>query len=110
MRISDWSSDVCSSDLIPGELIERRARFYICGAPQAILQTKRDLLARAVFPFEIFEERFRSPRPAAVTAPDAPRRIPLARPGREIVWTPAEGSILHELGRASCRERVCQDV
>src|SRR3546814_6917379 len=59
---------------IPGELIERRARFYICGAPQAILQTKRDLLARAVFPFEIFEERFRSPRPAAVTAPDAPRR------------------------------------
>src|SRR3546814_3444500 len=67
MRISDWSSDVCSSDLtvaaIPGELIERRARFYICGAPQAILQTKRDPLARAVFPFEIFEERFRSPRP-----------------------------------------------
>src|SRR3546814_14075277 len=82
MRISDWSSDVCSSDLIPGELIERRARFYICGAPQAILQTKRDLLARAVFPFEIFEERFRSPRPAAVPAPDAPRRITLARSGR----------------------------
>src|SRR3546814_3205640 len=114
MRISDWSSDVCSSDLIPGELIERRARFYICGAPQAILQTKRDLLARAVFPFEIFEERFRSPRPAAVTAPDAPRRITLARSGREIVWTPAEGSILDAVTKqgiamaSGCRVGQCE--
>src|SRR3546814_17730721 len=36
MRISDWSSDVCSSDLIAGELaeyIEARKMSHVRGAP-----------------------------------------------------------------------------
>src|SRR3546814_5210526 len=32
MRISDWSSDVCSSDLVRAELVE--APFFLCGAKE----------------------------------------------------------------------------
>src|SRR3546814_3736482 len=83
MRISDWSSDVCSSDLGP------RA-----GAAVDVL--------RAVQPRALH-------RGAAVLVPpqrqDARDRAAVARPGK--AWLRrARGQI----GRASCRERVCQYV
>src|SRR3546814_10071236 len=76
MRISDWSSDVCSSDLDRvGELLCRRQH-------------------RAQ----------RAPRQLAMAHFAAARRAEAAdlahRIGREVV----------EIGRASCRERVCQYV
>src|SRR3546814_2420447 len=45
MRISDWSSYVCSSDLLPGGAGERRAHRHQLRAEQdhaAILQDQRD--------------------------------------------------------------------
>src|SRR3546814_3862342 len=60
MRISDWSSDVCSSDLPP--FLQRQARL---GAPE--------------------------------------------RKGVEIL-APRAGTSRQKIGRASCRERVCQYV
>src|SRR3546814_11701898 len=60
MRISDWSSDVCSSDLLLG----RRTAALI-----AVSESEADLV----------------------------RGLRLVDPRR-----------LHEIGRASCRERVCQ--
>src|SRR3546814_9214928 len=62
MRISDWSSDVCSSDLLPN------------GNPQLVVELRPGL------------------------------RISV----REIDAGNAQA--LYEIGRASCRERVCQYV
>src|SRR3546814_1060399 len=80
LRISDWSSDVCSSDLAVSLLRgvtdhERHENHPPLGRP-------RD--ARGL----VWGRRYAAPRVP---------RLPRARGSREI-------------GRASCRERVCQYV
>src|SRR3546814_2988191 len=88
MRISDWSSDVCSSDL------PRRTGTPVRAGPWG--RGARQSHARA---------RLR-------VRPDA-RRRQLARLAGDAGWalclTP-EASRAVEIGRASCRERVCQYV
>src|SRR3546814_1772404 len=66
MRISDWSSDVCSSDLVDVDVL----------ALQEV--SSRDPRSRGIDTFEFLR----------------------SRSGRESF----------EIGRASCRERVCQYV
>src|SRR3546814_2531760 len=68
MRISDWSSDVCSSDLIsvPRQEVERNS-----------LHSGANRLKTRLFP--------------AIDRGSTQERM-------------------HEIGRASCRERVCQYV
>src|SRR3546814_4213815 len=85
MRISDWSSDVCSSDLDEEDCAGGLAR--------DLLRLRRD---------EPADDRVAAP-PArnARAAGRAPAR--LADDDRGL----ADG---HEIGRASCRERVCQYV
>src|SRR3546814_1556714 len=77
MRISDWSSDVCSSDLIRED--------------EADLAPPFDKAATA---------------PVAKPAEDKPTKAqqPPA-PAERVKSAPAE-----QIGRASCRERVCQYV
>src|SRR3546814_13364532 len=106
MRISDWSSDVCSSDLsgamatpkITG-MIRRKARRDAKGGVPAV----GDLRQRRV-------ERF------AQTRDDLRQRI-----GEVAVLAAAEAVTCHddaaaeqrailEIGRASCRARVCPYV
>src|SRR3546814_5731035 len=93
MRISDWSSDVCSSDLPPGIA---RGRF---SAQRHII-----LIGHGFRPdeaaLEIGVDRTRRPwRPCAF----------LHRPGARFLG--ADGEEGNEaIGRASCRERVCQYV
>src|SRR3546814_4150292 len=85
MRISDWSSDVCSSDL-PRRLIGR--------------------LAHALFePFALDEAGA-----DAVDAHFGPEHAGEAE--RQAVQRGFRGHISQrrEIGRASCRERVCQYV
>src|SRR3546814_18018849 len=79
MRISDWSSDVCSSDL---------------GKRLPIRQSKIVVQFRGV-PHSIFETRGTALKPN--------RLIIRLQPEESI-------SLLMKLGRASCRERGCQDV
>src|SRR3546814_19787438 len=82
MRISDWSSDVCSSDL---------TRWWRTFQHVDHLETHQALGVRCTVLVSI-------PLPAQVcTVPATIRRI---LPGPE----PAK------IGRASCRERVCQYV
>src|SRR3546814_4965311 len=77
MRISDWSSDVCSSDL-------EQARFALeKGVPDALVQENGDLVRLAPGPARIVER---------------------VRSGRLLL----DGDV--KIGRASCRERVCQYV
>src|SRR3546814_10063309 len=72
MRISDWSSDVCSSDLLARiHLRDRRGQFVPIG------MVRND------------ERQFDHVLPRALAHPHPARR---------------------QIGRASCRERVCQYV
>src|SRR3546814_5460721 len=84
MRISDWSSDVCSSDLYPSRtrISQPMDRFS-----SSMMRNRKLPPLGALRAFEA-AARHRSFRKAA----------------DELAVTPTE------IGRASCRERVCQYV
>src|SRR3546814_6943973 len=81
MRISDWSSDVCSSDLI--DRLDADMRDYAVSSAYALLIGDDRRKALAAY--------FTPPVLASATLD-------------------AIAQFLEEIGRASCRERVCQDV
>src|SRR3546814_9472425 len=92
MRSSDWSSDVCSSDLVGGGLLGAAIAY---GAARA---------GTTVCVLDQGDSAFRASRGnfglvwlhgKGKTSPDYAR------------WT-KEGLRLWQIGRASCRERVCQ--
>src|SRR3546814_7891788 len=100
MRISDWSSDLCSSDLLPvtDEAGAIRALPIaglrldpetITALRRACLRTIGDLADRPTAPLAA---RF------GTAATDAPARL-LGRADSRL-----------KIGRAPCRERVCQYV
>src|SRR3546814_15344373 len=102
MRISDWSSDVCSSDL---------------PAVYGMIQ-KADTLG--VFQIESRAQMSMLPRIKPKCFYDLVIEVAIVRPG------PIQGDMVHpylrrregketpeyptQIGRASCRERVCQHV
>src|SRR3546814_16111385 len=121
MRISDWSSDVCSSDL--AELLAERRRHVTVlepgpaiGLPMASPRrwaTVRKATAHGV-------ELVRGAEVEEITASDVvfvladgePRTVPaddVIIAGEVTTGAPLADA-LRALGRASCRERVCQDV
>src|SRR3546814_4865223 len=77
MRISDWSSDVCSSDLAEASSVNSIARFASNAKAMAFTLATSPRL-----------------KPSGTTRPDAERLRASAA----------------QIGRASCRERVCQYV
>src|SRR3546814_5867123 len=97
MRISDWSSDVCSSDL-------RGNRPAVCKllehARQHRLDRVEDVILRHEAHLEVELIEFAG---RAVGA-----RILVAKAGRDLEI--AVEARDHQIGRASCRERVCQYV
>src|SRR3546814_9791720 len=82
MRISDWSSDVCSSDLVQPVRVDSKVLF---------LQRARRKIREFGFAFES----------NGYQAPDMTRLAEHVTRG---------GVVEMEIGRASCRERVCQYV
>src|SRR3546814_5061701 len=98
MRISDWSSDVCSSDLMCLDVIEEFLRSVVhavverCPDELAILERDTEKLKNIGKPF---------PR---ITYSDA---VKIIRGEKDVN---GRNSILTQIGRASCRERVCQYV
>src|SRR3546814_18114513 len=126
MRISDWSSDVCSSDLLP---LRKRRRSYDDGGsrlPGGASGPARGADAPHPNPGELVN-RSTARMPLVIGAP-----VPVAdRLGRSLrdlrvsvietcnyrspYCMPADRTLElnehdHEIGRASCRERVCQSV
>src|SRR3546814_8836694 len=98
MRISDWSSDVCSSDLV-GIVPASRMRVQRTAGGAVVVgehssPVRRNVVAGARDIADIL-----APAPDIGAAPDAERE--------HIV---AIGIMPGEIGRASCRERVCQYV
>src|SRR3546814_10973125 len=104
MRISDWSSDVCSSDLDyvpasgPAQLRERdileRERSESVGGHEGGMKTA---FTEGI---EIFHAAASSALPMSVTPPLSMRLI--SRRKRSAC------SSIGKIGIASCRERVCQ--
>src|SRR3546814_1814777 len=98
LRISDWSSDVCSSDLGLGdEFIDVLETLRKLGLDsKELLQVKgvevapRDVVAAAL------------PDPATL----GDRMVGKTCAGTLVTGIGTDG----KLGRASCRERVCSDV
>src|SRR3546814_9919036 len=83
MRISDWSSDVCSSDL--ETFLDRK--FGKTVREENISPWRRTVCGDLTAAFSRYEA------PKAERLPFLPR-----------------DEFIEELGRASCRARVCQDV
>src|SRR3546814_10208544 len=90
MRISDWSSDVCSSDLERGELVLENHL--------AVVEQPPDQGRLAVVD--------------AAAGDEAQQRLLLmaGQIGVDILGNQRIGDIDGEIGRASCRKRVCQYV
>src|SRR3546814_14810916 len=94
MRISDWSSDVCSSDLAlrrmgadPG--LRPARQFPVIGEFAHLLHPGIGGIAH---------QRVHTVHPVD-------ERLPLVLPRHSVMEAGGE-----EIGRASCRERVCQYV
>src|SRR3546814_8405362 len=98
MRISDWSSDVCSSDLCSEAGLEQMTRAM--ALEWARYGIRVNALAPGYISTPLNSEFFASDLGKALI-----RRIPQRRLG-----TPADLEGALQIGRASCRERVCQYV
>jgi len=99
---------------IARELIEARARFYLCGPPSLLSSLSAGLAARGVPRFEIFQELFQAAPTEDAAIPDVPREVRFARSGRVLRWTPADGALL-DLAEANglrlpsgCRVGQCE--
>src|SRR3546814_14460067 len=96
MRISDWSSDVCSSDLRLGQRpllgVEVDAHDHVgAGQPGALDDVEADA--------------------AQPEHDDVRPRLDLGRPDdRADAGRHAAADVADQIGSASCRERVCQYV
>src|SRR3546814_4884703 len=91
MRISDWSSDVCSSDLDGVQQEQRAVQHPERGRAGLRLGLIRFALQQGLGELQV---------PVAVGVPDE-----LVERLRRLVE-----AVVLEIGRASCRERVCQYV
>src|SRR3546814_16875955 len=90
MRMSDWSSDVCSSDLdVVGAA---QGHTMVAGLVEDFDCARRDV--------DAFDP------PARIVARDAVRRQIAVR--LDIMKAAVVAAIQLAIGRASCRERVCQ--
>src|SRR3546814_13103890 len=99
MRISDWSSDVCSSDLLAGARgleVLRRLRQH--AAIDRTAQVGGNALAN---PADLIE---------AAGAGAAPGDSDAEQQQEVSLHLAAGDAAMIEIGRASCRERVCQYV
>src|SRR3546814_1250052 len=97
MRISDWSSDVCSSDLFVGNVS------YELRTPLTTIIGYSELLERSG---ENLSERGRGHAAAVRTA-----ATQLARSIDDVLdMAQIDAGEMAQIGRASCRARVCQYV
>src|SRR3546814_9442557 len=105
MRISDWSSDVCSSDLLmagaEGAMQEAKGRGRNCFALFALSEEQRTRQRESISIGERMVQALRDDRIAFAYQP-----VVLSRTGEVSYYE----TLVRKIGRASCRERVCQYV
>src|SRR3546814_18923087 len=107
MRISDWSSDVCSSDLgkVEKVALHRRRRAHL--ARHRRLDRR---LAHVVAEDVRLLGLLRRPRQGPGAAVEDAAFLVEGRAHRMAIGGSKAGDIVIEIGRASWRERVCQYV
>src|SRR3546814_11928774 len=106
MRISDWSSDVCSSDLLDASpttevLIEES----LLGWKEYEMEVVRDRNDNAIIVCSI-----ENVDPMGVHTGDSITVAPALTLTDKEYQIMRNASIAVQIGRASCRERVCQYV
>src|SRR3546814_11993297 len=121
MRISDWSSDVCSSDLPEPAELPCAGRFL--ADPPALSRPPPEFPFSAGPPFErrlplplLLSDRPPFAPPKEFSAPSIPVLPELVPPCAELpplpplLFPPSPATELSRpgIGRASCRDRVCQ--
>src|SRR3546814_3045697 len=97
MRISDWSSDVCSSDLLASASLDLK-RYRVLATTQAISAQTLDQQEAMVAQLRATVQS----QQATVTA----NQVQLSHTR---ILSPTDGRI-GKIGRASCRERGCTYV
>src|SRR3546814_12660669 len=103
MRISDWSSDVCSSDL--GALADAELR-QGKGAGAVRADAEAAALLRVEHHVGVVEEMLRDGDLGPLQVQAQAEVVGLLHR----VGIPQRRARRSEIGRASCRERVCQNV
>src|SRR3546814_13340760 len=108
MRISDWSSDVCSSDLQVHGVNPSRVAVIPHGIPDRPLTDPEEYKARFGFAGRkvLLTFGLLSPNKGIETVIEALPAVVERHPDVLYVILGAT----HQLGRASCRERVCPYV
>src|SRR3546814_20032291 len=106
MRISDWSSDVCSSDLLSNDVLATP------GLAQASTGTGLERVADVpIYRSDVLVRRSQPLQETAASQPPKARMAASTLAGLGVVSGDAlriTGAQGQEIGRASCRERVCQ--
>src|SRR3546814_11702626 len=114
MRISDWSSDVCSSDL--AELgVAAHWRYKEGGGADAGFERKIAWMRQLLEGRDGDDD---SALVAGLSSDLIEDRVYVLTPRGEVIDLPRGGTVLdfayhvhtEHLGRATCRERVCQYV
>src|SRR3546814_21084015 len=116
MRISDWSSDVCSSDLAScrckgqhcAALQDRRARI---GFLRDVLNLAEMVLGKLLLaPLRPEFSRGSGGAIAAVSHANRQQQMGIGEQVRDFLLPLVADRLAYEIGRASCRERVCPYV
>lgn len=103
-----------SAAVVPKTLIERRARFYLCGSATMMATITDELVKRGVPRFDIFSELFRSPVEIPKDRYRRHRVVFAASKGRTADWTASSGTLLQladSLGLklpSGCRVGQCE--
>src|SRR3546814_11369913 len=100
MRISDWSSDVCSSDLVSGRSVSR--------ARGAAARSGASLVARKGY--SLFQPHAADFGRAGAAAQGASADRPDASQSAGGIRRPCRGQDGAAIGRESCRDRVVQHL
>src|SRR3546814_13205753 len=118
MRISDWSSDVCSSDLFSGydgpwhEITDAVGGITVGEAGEGFGQPLVGVDGAELATFD--ERGDHRPVVAALvgTGKQGIFAIASQRPDRSFdgIGVEVDATVIDEIGRASCRERACQYV
>src|SRR3546814_15857309 len=104
MRISDWSSDVCSSDLVTGTVPDVRELVRRAAASAAPLTIARGTQNKILECMAMGVPVVASPQAAGGVDAVAGEHLLVAQSPQDYAEK------LLKIGRASCRERVCQSV
>src|SRR3546814_7354654 len=100
MRIGDWSSDVCSSDLLVPEE----------SAIQRVADYREAMLAQQIYPLcFVWKTDFWTTLGNILKDAARPRSEGLIEMAKDLLLDRLDDT-LEQIGRASCRDRECQYV